>query len=50
MSFEVEELRIRSKESERQMEEIRRWAKTLTEKLNYTLNHLDDTNFVDGIA
>ncbi len=50
MSFEAQELRIKSKEPEKQIEEIRRWAKLLIELLNYALNHLDATNFVDGIS
>lgn len=50
MSIEVQELRIKSKEPEKQIEEIRRWAKSLVENLNYSLNHLDATNFVDGIS
>lgn len=50
MSFETQELRIKSKDPEKQIEEIRRWAKGLVEQLNYALNHLDDTNFVEGIS
>lgn len=50
MSFEVQELRIKSKDPEKQIEEIRRWIKGLTEQLNYTLNHLDSTNFVEGVS
>lgn len=50
MSFEAQELRIKTKEPEKQIEEIRRWAKTLVEQLNYSLNHLDASNFVEGIS
>lgn len=50
MSFEAQELRIKSREPEKQIEEIRRWGKSLVEMLNYALNHLDETNFVDGIS
>ena len=50
MSFEAQELRIKSREPEKQFEEIRRWAKSLVEMLNYSINHLDETNFVDGIS
>lgn len=50
MSFEAQELRIKSKEPEKQIEEIKRWGKMLVEQLNYSLNHLDATNFVDGIS
>ena len=46
MSFELQELRIKSKEPEKQIEEIRRWLKTVREQLNYELNHLDDTNSI----
>lgn len=50
MSFEAQELRIKSKDPEKQIEEIRRWAKILIEQLNYSLNHLDETNFVENVA
>ena len=50
MSFELQELRIKTKEPEKQIEEIRRWLKSVREQLNYALNHLDATNFVDGIS
>lgn len=50
MSFELQELRIKSKEPEKQIEEIRRWLKMLREQLNYELNHLDATNFVEGVS
>ena len=50
MSFAAEELRIKTKEPEKQIEEIRRWAQKLIELLNYALNHLDDTNFNADLA
>lgn len=50
MSFELQELRIKTKEPEKQIEEIRRWLKTLREQLNYELNHLDATNFVEDVS
>ena len=50
MSFSAEELRIKTQTPEKQIEEIRRWAQKLIELLNFTLNHLDETNFNADLA
>ena len=50
MSFNVDELRITSKEPEKQIEEMKRWMVSLAEKLNYSLNHLDETNFCENVS
>lgn len=50
MSFAAEELRIKSNDPDRKIEEIRRWAQKLVELLNYELNHLDSANFNSDLA
>lgn len=50
MSVQYDELKIRSKEPEQQINEIEQWARKLVEHLNYSINHLDETNFVKDIS